>query len=272
MPVNTPVSNMNAQPAGQSQQTRERPPMLAGKTCVVTGASRGIGRAIAEELGAHGAEVVVNYRSSEEEAHEVADNVDDLGGEAVPVRADVANLEEVREMAETTREEFGGADVLVNNAGLTVDKKFENMTREDWDRVMQVNLGGVFNCTKTYFEDIRDAEGGRLINISSVVGQQGNYGQANYATTKAGLFGFTRTIALELAHEHSTANCVAPGFVMTDMLETVPDRVKEKILDRIPLNRFATTDDVAGIVRFLASEDSSYMTGQILAVNGGMEW
>ncbi|MEF8868591.1 MAG: SDR family oxidoreductase, partial [Haloarculaceae archaeon] len=148
----------------------------------------------------------------------------------------------------------------------------ENMTREDWDTVMQVNLGGVFNCTKTYFEDIREADQGRLVNISSVVGQQGNYGQANYATTKSGLFGFTRTIALELASTGSTANCVAPGFVETDMLETVPERVKEKILDRIPLNRFATTDDVAGIVRFLASEDSSYMTGQILAVNGGMEW
>jgi 3-oxoacyl-[acyl-carrier protein] reductase len=246
--------------------------MLANKTCVVTGASRGIGRAIAEELGAHGAQVVVNYRSSEEAAHEVAANVEEAGGEAVPVQADVSDLDAVHEMAETTREEFGPAGVLVNTAGLTVDKKFENMTREDWDRVMEVNLGGVFNCTKAYFEDIRDAEGGRLINISSVVGQQGNYGQANYATTKSGLFGFTRTIALELAHEHSTANCVAPGFVMTDMLETVPERVQEKILDRIPLSRFATTDDVAGIVRFLASDDSSYMTGQVLAVNGGMEW
>ncbi len=272
MPVNTRPPNMNAQPAGQSQQARERPPMLANKTCVVTGASRGIGRAIAEELGTHGAQVVVNYRSSEEAAYEVADTVKDAGGEAIPVQADVSNLDEVREMAETTREEFGATNVLVNNAGLTVDKKFENMTREDWDRVMEVNLGGVFNCTKAYFEDIRDAEGGRLINISSVVGQQGNYGQANYATTKSGLFGFTRTIALELAHENSTANCVAPGFVMTDMLETVPERVQEKILDRIPLNRFATTDDVAGIVRFLASDDSSYMTGQVLAVNGGMEW
>jgi len=263
---------MNAQSAGQSQQTRERPPMLANQTCVVTGASRGIGRAIAEELGAHGAEVVVNYRSSEAEAHEVVDVVEDVGGEAIPVQADVSNLDDVREMAEITREEFGPATVLVNNAGLTADKKFENMTREDWDRVVDVNLGGVFNCTKTYFDDIRGAEQGRLINISSVVGQQGNYGQANYATTKAGLFGFTRTIALELAHTGATANCVAPGFVMTDMLETVPERVKEKIIDRIPLNRFATVEDVAGIVRFLAGEDSSYMTGQILAVNGGMEW
>ena len=130
----------------------------------------------------------------------------------------------------------------------------------------------VFNCTKTCFEDIRAAEEGRLINISSVVGQQGNYGQANYATTKSGLFGFTRTIALELASEGSTANCVAPGFVKTDMLATVPDRVKEGILERIPLDRFAEVEDISGIVRFVASEESSYMTGQILGVNGGMEW
>jgi 3-oxoacyl-[acyl-carrier protein] reductase len=146
------------------------------------------------------------------------------------------------------------------------------MTREDWDRVMEVNLGGVFNCTKVCFDDIRAADEGRLINISSVVGQQGNYGQANYATTKSGLFGFTRTIALEIASEGSTANCVAPGFVETDMLADVPERVQENILKRIPLDRFAQVDDVAGIVSFLASEDSSYMTGQILGVNGGMEW
>ena len=184
----------------------------------------------------------------------------------------MADLGAVQGMRERTIDAFGPADVLVNNAGLTVDKKFESMTREDWDRVMQVNLGGVFNCTKSFFDDVCEAEEGRLVNISSVVGQQGNYGQANYATTKSGLFGFTRTIALEMASSGSTANCVAPGFVKTDMLEDVPERVKSKILDRIPLDRFATVEDVAGIVRFVASEDSSYMTGQILAVNGGMEW
>jgi 3-oxoacyl-[acyl-carrier protein] reductase len=146
------------------------------------------------------------------------------------------------------------------------------MTREDWDRVIDVNLGGTFNCTHCFFEDIRSAEEGRLINISSVVGQQGNYGQANYATTKSGLFGFTRTLALELASEGSTANCVAPGFVETDMLADVPERVQEHILKRIPLDRFATPEDITGIVRFLASRESSYMTGQVLGVNGGMEW
>ena len=246
--------------------------MLDDRTCLVTGASRGIGRGIAEEFGAHGADVVVNYRSSEAEAYEAVDAIEDAGGSAIPVRADVADLDQVREMHETVREAFGPVDVLVNNAGVTVDKKFENMTREDWDRVIEVNLGGVYNCTEVCFEDVRQAEEGRLINVSSVVGQQGNYGQANYAATKSGLFGFTRTLALELAREGSTANCVAPGFVKTDMLDPVPERVKEGILERIPLDRFAEVEDVVGVVRFLASEESSYMTGQVLSVNGGMEW
>jgi 3-oxoacyl-[acyl-carrier protein] reductase len=246
--------------------------MLENQTCVVTGASRGIGRGIAEELGSHGANVVVNYRTSEAAAHEVAEQIEAEGGNAVPLQADVADQDEVDAMAERVTELYGPADVLVNNAGITIDKKFENMTKDDWETVMDVNLGGVFNATNAFFEDIKAADEGRLVNISSVVGQQGNYGQANYAATKSGLFGFTRTLALELASTGSTANCVAPGFVETDMLEDVPERVQQKILDRIPLNRFATVDDVAGIVRFLASRDSSYMTGQVLAVNGGMEW
>jgi 3-oxoacyl-[acyl-carrier protein] reductase len=245
---------------------------LENTTCVVTGASRGIGRGIAEEFGRSGANVVVNYRSSEASAHEVVDEIEDAGGDAVPLQADVADFDQVKAMAEDTREIFGSADVLVNNAGITIDKKFENMTKDDWETVMQINLGGVYNATSAYFDDIKAADEGRLINISSVVGQQGNYGQANYAATKSGLFGFTRTIALELASNGSTANCVAPGFVATDMLDEVPERVQEKIIDRIPLNRFATVDDIAGIVRFVASPESSYMTGQILAVNGGMEW
>ena len=245
---------------------------LENQTCVVTGASRGIGRGIARELGGTGANVVVNYRSSEAAAHEVVDTVEDEGGTAIAVQADVAEYDAVAAMAEATHDAFGPIDVLVNNAGLTVDRTFGNMSREDWERVIDVNLGGVYNCTHCFFDDITEAEHGRLINISSVVGQQGNYGQANYATTKSGLFGFTRTIALELARTGSTANCVAPGFVETDMLEEVSAEVQAKILDRIPLNRFASIEDVTGIVRFVASEEASYMTGQILAINGGMEW
>ncbi|MEA1930288.1 MAG: beta-ketoacyl-ACP reductase [Euryarchaeota archaeon] len=245
---------------------------LDSQTCVVTGSSRGIGKGIATELGAHGANVVVNYRSSEREAYDVVDEIEADGGTAIAVQADVTEGEEVEAMADRVRNAFGPADVLVNNAGITIDKKFENMSREDWDAVMDVNLGGVYNCTNAFFDDLKAANEGRLINISSVVGQQGNYGQANYAATKSGLFGFTRTVALELADTGTTANCVSPGFVKTDMLEKVPERVQEKILNRIPLDRFADVDDVACIVRFLASEDSSYMTGQVLGVNGGMEW
>ena len=246
--------------------------LLEDRTCLVTGASKGIGRGIAEEYGEHGADVIVNYRSSEDAAHEVKEIINEGPGNAVVAQADVANFDEVASMYNAAVQECGSIDVLVNNAGITVDTKFEEMSREDWERVIDVNLGGVYNCTKVCFEDLRAADEGRLINMSSVVGQQGNYGQANYATTKSGLFGFTRTIALELAREGSTANCIAPGFVMTDMLKDVPERVRENILKRIPLDRFAEVEDIVGISRFLASHESSYMTGQILGVNGGMEW
>ncbi|MFC6823553.1 beta-ketoacyl-ACP reductase [Halopelagius fulvigenes] len=246
--------------------------ILDNRTCLVTGSSRGIGCGIAEELGRNGANVVVNYRSSEGEAYDVVETIADEGGDAIAVQGDVSDMESVEEMRERIHNAYGPVDVLVNNAGITVDRTFENMTREDWDRVMDVNLGGVFNCTKAFYDDLSDAEQGRLINISSVVGQQGNYGQANYATTKSGLFGFTRTLALELASSGTTANCVAPGFVRTDMLEGVDERVQEKIRKRIPLDRFADVEDICGIVRFLASGDSRYMTGQVIGVNGGMEW
>jgi 3-oxoacyl-[acyl-carrier protein] reductase len=245
---------------------------LEGRTCLVTGSSRGIGRGIAEDMGSEGANVVVNYRSSEAAAHEVVDNIEESGGNAIAVQANVADMDEVQSMYETATDAFGNIEVLVNNAGITVDKKFENMTREDWQAVIDVNLNGVFNCTKVCFEDIRQAHEGRLINMASVVGEQGNYGQANYAATKSGLFGFTRTLALELASDGSTANCVAPGFVKTDMLEKVPERVQENILKRIPLDRFAEVEDIVNIVTFVAHEESSYMTGQVLSVNGGMDW
>lgn len=245
---------------------------LAGRTCVVTGSSRGIGRGIAEELGGEGVAVVVNYRSSEDAAYDAVEAVEAAGGRAIAVQADVSEYDEVEAMAETVHDAFGSVDVLVNNAGITADCTFENMTREEWEVVVDVNLGGVFNCTNVFFDDVRESPQGRLINVSSVVGQRGNYGQANYAATKSGLFGFTRTIALELARSESTANCVAPGFVETEMLSSVPERVREKIRERIPLGRFAEVEDVVGIVRFLASEDAGYMTGQVIAVNGGMDW
>ena len=245
---------------------------VEGKTCLVTGASRGIGRGVAEELGSCGANVVVNYVSSEEKAHETADQIESEGGTAAVAQADVSDREAVDDLADLVHDAFGSIDVLVNNAGITIDRKFEDMTREEWDRVMDVNLGGTFNCTKAFYDDIESADEGRLINVSSVVGQQGNYGQANYAATKSGMFGFTRSLALELASSGSTANCVAPGFTQTDMLAEVREDIRERIREKIPLNRFAEVDDVACAVRFLASEESSYMTGQVVSVNGGMEW
>jgi 3-oxoacyl-[acyl-carrier protein] reductase len=248
------------------------PRPLADRTCLVTGASRGIGRSIALEFARCGADVAVNYRSSDAEAREVEAIIEENGETAMCAQADVSEPAEVERMAAEIRDELGDVDVLVNNAGITIDRKFEEMTHDDWQTVLDVNLGGTFNCTKAFFDDIRDADHGRLINISSVVGQQGNYGQANYATSKGGMFAFTRTLALELAASGSTANCVAPGFVRTDMLEKVPERVQDKIREKIPLNRFADTEDIVGIIRFLASDHSSYMTGQVLGVNGGLEW
>ncbi|MFA9415259.1 beta-ketoacyl-ACP reductase [Natrinema sp. HArc-T2] len=245
---------------------------LTDRTCLVTGSSRGIGREIAFELARCGADVAVNYRSSDELAREVTETIEENGETAVPVQADVSDPEQVERMADEVHEELGEIDVLVNNAGITVDRTFENMTYEDWRTVIDVNLNGTFNCTKGFYEDIKTSDNGRLINISSVVGQQGNYGQANYATSKGGLFAFTRTLALELAAHDSTANCVAPGFTETDMLEKVPERVRQKILEDIPLDRFAEPEDVVGMVRFLAGDQAQYMTGQVLGINGGMEW
>ncbi|APX96566.1 beta-ketoacyl-ACP reductase [Natronorubrum daqingense] len=244
---------------------------MEGRTCVITGSARGIGRGIAEHLGDEGANVVVNYRTSEQPALEAVEMIEAAGGNAVTARADVANRDEVEHMHEICHEALGPADVLVNNAGITADDQFMEMTREEWDRVMDVNLGGMFNCTQTFFDDIWNAEEGRLINISSVVGKQGNFGQANYAAAKSGMFGFTRTIALELAKGGSTANCVAPGFTRTDMLESVPETVLERVISGIPLERLAEVEDIAAVVRFLASEDSSYVTGEVIDVNGGMD-
>ncbi|MBZ6493618.1 3-oxoacyl-ACP reductase family protein [Natrinema longum] len=249
----------------------ERRP-LTDRTCLVTGSSRGIGREIAFELARCGANVAVNYRSSDAKARDVTERIEENGETAITVQADVSDPAQVERMAADIREEFGAIDVLVNNAGITVDRTFEEMTYEDWQAVIDVNLHGTFNCTKAFYDDVKTSDHGRLINISSVVGQQGNYGQANYATSKGGLFAFTRTLALELASHGSTANCVAPGFTETDMLETVPDRVREKIREDIPLDRFARPEDIVGMVRFLVGDQAEYMTGQVVGINGGIEW
>jgi 3-oxoacyl-[acyl-carrier protein] reductase len=240
-------------------------------TCVVTGASRGIGRGIAERLADEGASVAVNYRSSEAEARAVAAEIREAGGEAFAVRADVTDPAAVAEMGETVRGEIGPVDVLVNNAGITVDTKFANMSREEWDQVMDVNLGGVFTCTKEFYDDLLESESGRLINISSVIGKQGNYGQANYATAKSALFGFTRSLALEMAPHGATANCVAPGYTETEMVQRVREDIREQLLREIPLNRFAAVEEVAATVGFLASDDAGYISGEVIDVNGAID-
>ncbi|WP_290818974.1 beta-ketoacyl-ACP reductase [Halovivax sp.] len=244
---------------------------MDGRTCVVTGSARGIGRGIAERLGEEGANVVINYRTSEGDAHEAVEAVEDAGGRAITAEADVTDREQVERMREVCHEAFGPVDVLVNNAGITADTQFVEMSRAEWDRVIDVNLGGMFNCSQTFYDDIWESDEGRLINISSVVGKQGNFGQANYAAAKSGMFGFTRSIALELARSGSTANVVAPGYTRTDMIETVPDKVLDRIVSGVPLERLAEVEDVAAVVTFLSGRESSYITGEIIDVNGGMD-
>jgi 3-oxoacyl-[acyl-carrier protein] reductase len=245
--------------------------VLNGRTCLVTGSSRGIGEGIAREFGAHGANVVVNCRSSVEAAEGTVGAVEDAGGEGIAVQADVTVEDQVWAMRDTVHDAFGPIDVLVNNAGITQDTRFVNMSKAEWDRVLDVHLGGMFLCSKVFYDDISEAQEGRLINISSIVGKQGNFGQANYATAKSGMFGFTRTLALELASSGSTANAVAPGFTRTQMLDQVPEKVQESIKAEIPLGRFGTVEDIASVVRFLAGEDSSYITGEVIDANGGMD-
>jgi 3-oxoacyl-[acyl-carrier protein] reductase len=244
---------------------------LEDRTCVITGASRGIGRGIAEEMAGEGANVVVNYRSSEDEARETVETIRDAGGDAIMGQADVTNYEAVGEMREEVLDAFGPADILINNAGITKDTTFSRMSPDEWKTVIDVNLNGTFNATKVFFDDIKSSDQGRLINISSIVGKQGNFGQANYATAKSGIFGFTRTLALELAPSGSTANSVAPGFTRTDMLAEVRDDIQERILAEIPMGRFAEVEDVSHVVKFLASEEASYITGEVIDVNGAMD-
>lgn len=244
---------------------------MRSKTCVVTGSSKGIGRAIALRFGQEGCEVVVNYRTSAEAAEEVVTEIEQRGGTAIAVNADVTDLQDVERMAREVRQTFGQIDVLVNNAGVNQDVMFKEMSHEEWDVVLDVHLDGAFHCTREFYDDLVESEHGRLINISSIVGQGGNLGQANYATAKAGIFGFTRTLALELAREGTTANCVAPGFISTDMVDRLPEHIRERIVDDTPLNRLGSAEEIAEVVAFVASDRSSFMTGEVIDVNGGKD-
>lgn len=244
--------------------------MLKGKTAVITGASRGIGRAIALELAEHGANIVVNYSGSEAKAYEVVEEIKQNGGNAIAIRANVANMEEVQSMMKESLEQFGTIDVLVNNAGITRDNLLMRMKEDEWDDVININLKGVFNATKAVTRQMMKQRSGRIINIASIVGVSGNPGQANYVAAKAGVIGLTKTTARELASRHITANAIAPGFITTDMTDKLTEDVKTEMLKQIPLARFGDAKDIASVVSFLASDKSAYITGQTLHVDGGM--
>ncbi|WP_144548987.1 3-oxoacyl-[acyl-carrier-protein] reductase [Bacillus sp. X1(2014)] len=243
---------------------------LEGKAALVTGASRGIGREIALELARQGANVAVNYSGSEAKANEVVDEIKALGREAFAVKCDVSNAEEVAEMVKGTIDNFGKLDILVNNAGITKDNLLMRMKEEEWDDVININLKGVFLCTKAVTRQMMKQRVGRIINIASVVGVSGNPGQANYVAAKAGVIGLTKTTAKELASRNITVNAIAPGFITTDMTDKLPEEVTAELLKQIPLARLGEPKDIAKITAFIASDDSAYITGQTLNVNGGM--
>lgn len=244
--------------------------MLTGKTALVTGASRGIGRAIALKLAEAGANIVVNYAGSEGAASETVAQVKALGRDAIMIRANVSDSEEVNVMFKTALEHFGSLDILVNNAGITRDNLLMRMKEEEWDAVIDTNLKGVFNCLKAATRPMMKQRSGKIINITSVVGVLGNPGQANYVAAKAGVIGLTKTAAKELATRGITVNAVAPGFIDTEMTAVLPEDVKAGLIGQIPLGRLGQTDDIANVVVFLASDAANYMTGQTLHVDGGM--
>ncbi|MEW9050438.1 MAG: 3-oxoacyl-[acyl-carrier-protein] reductase [Neobacillus sp.] len=243
---------------------------LAGKIALVTGASRGIGREIALELARQGANVAVNYSGSEAKANEVVDEIKTMGREAFAVKCDVSNAEEVAAMVKDTTSRFGRLDILVNNAGITRDNLLMRMKEEEWDDVLNINLKGVFLCTKAVTRQMMKQRIGRIINISSVVGVSGNPGQANYVAAKAGVIGLTKTTAKELATRNITVNVIAPGFITTDMTDKLTDELKTEMLKQIPLARLGEPKDIAKATAFLASDDAGYITGQTLNINGGM--
>jgi 3-oxoacyl-[acyl-carrier protein] reductase len=243
---------------------------LAGKTALVTGASRGIGREIALELARLGANVAVNYAGSVAKANEVVEEIKQMDRDAFAIQCDVSNGDAVAKMIKETIDRFGSLDILVNNAGITKDNLLMRMKEDEWDAVLNINLKGVFLCTKAVTRQMMKQRSGRIINISSVVGASGNPGQANYVAAKAGVIGLTKTSAKELASRGITVNAVAPGFITTEMTDQLNEELKQEMLKNIPLGQFGDPKDIANAVAFLASDDSRYITGQTIHVNGGM--
>jgi len=243
---------------------------LTGRTALVTGGSRGIGRAIALALAEEGADVAVNYVSSETAARDVMANIAKMGRRAILAQADVSDFPDTFRMAQDVLTQFGHLDILVNNAGINSDKTFTKMDHASWRKVLAINLDGVFNCTKVFVDQMLARNYGRVVNITSVIGQIGNFGQANYAASKAGVAAFTKSLAKELAGKGVTVNAVAPGFIETEMVEGIPEKVRDRLLAQIPLKRFGSAEEVARAVCYIVSSDGDYITGAELSINGGL--
>jgi 3-oxoacyl-[acyl-carrier protein] reductase len=243
---------------------------FADKVAVVTGSSRGIGRAIALHLASGGAKMVVNYRADEAAALEVVEQVKAGGGEAIAVQADVSQVADAEALIDAAKQAFGRVDILVNNAGTTRDTLLMRMTEEEWDLVIDTNLKGTFNCIKAVSRQMMRQRYGRIVNITSVAGIAGNAGQANYASAKAGIIGLTKTVAKELGSRGITCNAVAPGLVPTDLTASLPQNFSDLAIERTPLGRMGTPEDMAAAVAFFASDDAGFVTGQVLAVDGGL--
>ena len=244
--------------------------MLTGKIAIVTGASRGIGRQIAKTLAEQGAAVIVNYCGSEQAANETVEQITASGGTAIAYQADVSDYTQAADMMNDVVKEYGRIDILINNAGITRDNLILKMNDEDFMKVINTNLTGTFNCVKHASKIMLKQKYGRIVNMASIVGIYGNAGQANYAASKAGVIGMTKSVAKELGSRNITVNAIAPGYIGTDMTDSLPDAAKEKITSAIAMKRMGTVEDVANLAAFLASDNASYITGQVIGVDGGM--
>lgn len=242
---------------------------LNNKVAIVTGGAKGIGQAITKELAKNGVKVVINYNSSKGTAEKLITDLKEEGREVYAVQADVSDLEQSRKLVEEAVNHFGRVDILVNNAGITRDSTFKKLSEENWRKVIDVNLNSVYNTTSVALPHLLESDAGRIINISSIIGQAGGFGQTNYAAAKAGLIGYTKSLALELAKSGVTVNAICPGFIDTEMVQEIPENVREKIVAKIPTRRFGQPDEIARGVVFLC-KDGEYITGQQLNINGGL--
>ena len=242
---------------------------LKNKVAIVTGGSRGIGAEISLELAKQGVKIVINYNSQKEQADKVVAQITELGGEAYAVQADVSNNQDAAKLVTEAVNKFGGVDILVNNAGITRDSTFKKLSEEDWRKVIDVNLNSVYNTTSAALPHISESTAGRIINISSIIGQAGGFGQTNYAAAKAGMIGYTKSLALELAKSGVTVNAICPGFIGTEMVAAMPEKVLEGVIAKVPQRRLGTPNEIARGVVFLC-QDGEYITGQQLNINGGL--